>query len=265
MATETLTPSPSPSSSTSFFTLLRLILIRPRQGFARIAGGSSRAWIILAVLGLALVTLPVIVRAPIQAQQIRDTFAEQDFRETLPPGAEVPEGFDPASAAASPILIMVFPAVGAVLGLLFGWVLWSGALHLIGSLAGGRNSFLQMLRTVIWAWIPYGLRSLLQTIYVGVTGTLIANPGLSGFVTTETSPDAPFAIPSTGDLALRAILQQIDLFLFWNLALLVIGVMVVAKLPRRKAAGIVLGIWVVSILLRVGIAVASGGLAGALG
>lgn len=253
------------SSSNSFVRLLRLILVRPRQGFAAIAERSGRAWILMALLGLGLVTLPAIVSGPIQARQIRETFESQDFQGALPPGAETPQDFDPASVAASPIITIVFPAVGAAVTLLVGWVVRSGALHLIGSLAGGSNSFLQMVRTVIWAWVPYGLRSLLQTVYIGVTGTLIENPGLSGFVQTGPPPESPFAVapPSTGTLALRAFLQQIDLFLFWNLALLVIGVAVVAKLPRRKALGIVLAVWALFMLLRIVFAAAAGGLAGA--
>lgn len=260
------TDAVAPSSSVSFFRLLRLILIRPRQGFAAIAERSGRAWMIMALLGLGLATLPAIVSGPVRAQQIRETFESQDFREALPPGAETPEDFDPASVAASPVITILFPAAGAVIGLLFGWVLWSGALHLIGSLVGGRNSFLNVLRTVIWAWVPYGLRSMLQTIYIGISGNLIENPGLSGFVNSGPPPETPFAVtpPSTGVLALRAFLEQIDLFLFWHLALLVIGMMAVAKLPRRKALGVVLGIWALVILLRVVFAAASGGLAGAL-
>lgn len=256
----------TPSSSNSFISLLRLILIRPRQGFATIADRGGRAWIVMALLGLGLVTLPAIVSGPIRANQIREMFASQDFAETLPPGADVPEDFDPASAAASPVITTVFPVVGAVVLLLVGWVVWSGALHLTSSLAGGRNSFLQMVRTVIWAWVPYGVRSLVQTIYIGVTGTLIENPGLSGFVDTGPTPESPFAVtpPSTGALALRAFLEQIDLYLFWNLALLVIGVTVVAQLPRRKSVGIVLGIWALFMLVRIIFAAASSGLAGAI-
>lgn len=263
MATEAVTPS----SSNSFVRLLQLILLRPRQGFATIADRSGRAWIVMVLLGLVLVTLPAIVSGPIQADRIREAFENEEFGGAFPPGAQPPEDFDPAAAAASPIITTVFPAVAAALGFLAGRVVWSGALHLISSLAGGRNSFMQVLRTVVWAWIPYGFRSLLQTIYIGVTGIVIENPGLSGFVESGAPAEAPFAAmpPSTGVLALRAILQQIDLYLFWYLALLVIGIGVVARLPRRKALGIVLGVWVLFLLLRVIFATAAGGLAGAFG
>jgi len=40
-----------------------------------------------------------------------------------------------------------------------------------------------------------------------------------------------------------AFLSHVDLFLVWNLILLVIGVMVTTHLPRRKAALVTLGVW----------------------
>jgi len=58
-----------------------------------------------------------------------------------------------------------------------------------------------------------------------------------------------FVRPSTGQIAASSLLSHIDLFLFWNLALLVIGTVVVSRISGRKATAIVLGIWVVLTLL----------------
>lgn len=233
-------------------------MISPRKSFSAIGEGNGRSWIIMALLGVVLVTLPIIVAGPLQQQQIRDALAEQNFE--FPEGAETPADFDPAAFAASPITTIIVPAAFAAIGLVFGWVIWSGAFHLIDSMAGGRNSFLLMLQIVIWARVPYGIRNLVQTIYIATTNTLIENPGLSGFVNTGPPPENPFAAtpPSPGILALQTFLQQIDIYLFWNFALLVIGIMVIAKLPRRKAMGVILVVWAVFTLIRVGGAAASG-------
>lgn len=251
------------NESPTFARLLRDVLIRPRQAFAALAAHKSRAWIGMALLGLLLVTLPPIVSGPVTAQQIRETFANQEF--ASPPGAEMPENFDPASFAASPITTTVFPAVGVIFGLLFGWLIWSGALHLVSSLTGGRSSFGQMVQVVIWGWLPFGLRNLLQTVYIAASGTLIQNPGLSGFVSSGATPENPLAAAtlSPATMALRSFLGQIDIYLFWNLALLVIGITAVSQLPRRKATGVVLVVWAVFMLLRVVAAAAAGGIAGA--
>jgi len=247
----------------NFFAIFLGMIVSPRKTFAAVGEGNGRSWIIMALLGMVLVTLPIIASGPIQRQQIRDTLAEQDFN--FPQGTDAPENFDPAAFAASPITTTIVPAVFVAIGLVFGWGIWTGAFHLISSMSGGRNNFLQMLKIVIWGWVPYGIRNLVQTIYIFTTNTLIENPGLSGFVNTGPPPENPFAAtpPSPGIVALQTFLKQIDIYLFWNFALITIGIMVIAKLPRRKAIGIILIVWAVFTLIRVGGAAAMGGVAGA--
>ena len=149
------------------------------------------------------------------------------------------------SITASPLITTVFPAVGSVFGRVVGWLAWAGALYLAGLALGGRSSFGQMFRTVVWTWLPYVLRGLLQTVYILASGQLIAHPGLSGLVQ-EDRPLGEMIVtpPSPGQTILASFLSQIDLFLVWNLILLLIGVMVVTRLPRRKATLLTLGVWV---------------------
>ncbi len=188
-------------SRRNFFNVLLGVILRPRQTFADLAEDNGRSWIIMALLGIILVVLPAIVSGPITANQIRDTFTDQDFSAAVPEGADVPSDFDPAGVASSPIITTVFPAVGSIFALIVGWLIWSGAFHLIGSMAGGRNTFFQMLKTVIWAWIPYGIRNLVQAIYINATQTLITNPGLSGFVNTGPPPENAFtAVPPSPNI-----------------------------------------------------------------
>jgi hypothetical protein len=145
---------------------------------------------------------------------------------------------------ASPLIIIVFPAITTVLGLMIGWLTWSGILYLAGMVLGGRSTFDALFRVVVWTWFPYVLRGLLQTVYILVSGQLIAHPGLSGFVSSAPSASEMVAAPpSLGQLALTSFLAQVDLFLFWRLALMVIGVVVVMRLSWRKAVPIVVGIW----------------------
>jgi hypothetical protein len=231
------------------------VLAKPRATFATLRHGSGRAWILMAVLGMILVTLPTIASAPVnarQAEQTREQLREQfqnqpGFEEG---GAEIEQV---TSFATSPILTTVLPAVLAVIGRVFGWLIWSGALYLLASMVGGLSSFVQMLQVVIWAWLPYALRSILQAIYITATQTLIANQGLSGFAGMPTpDPGNPFAVemPSTGTAVLHAFLGQIDIYLFWYLALLVLGITAVTKLSRRKSIGLVLIVWVVFMAVR---------------
>jgi hypothetical protein len=264
----TTTDATDPTQTPGFFSLLVGILIRPRATFTAIKENGRRTWIIMALIAIILVVLPRIVSGPITARQSAEAFqqAQEQFgTQTGPDGAEIAIS-EPPAFISSPIFTTVFPAVGSVIGLIVSWLLWSGALHLLGSMVGGRNTFGQMLHTVVWAWVPYGIRNIVQAIYIAVTGELIAHPGLSGFVASEPPPEeAFFTTPNTGQLVLQSLLGRIDIYLFWNLALLLIGVTIVSQLPRRKALGILLIVWAVFTLLGLAPALLSSVAAGMVG
>jgi hypothetical protein len=52
--------------------------------------------------------------------------------------------------------------------------------------------------------------------------------------------------------------MHIDLFEIWSIVLTVIGVSVVAKVSKGKAAAVVVGWWILFILIGVGVAAAQG-------
>jgi len=232
--------------------LLRLLwgmVVRPRTTleYLRVRGG--RAWWLPALLAVLLVILPILVAAPITAQQSREAVAvaQEQWGEQrgVEMSAEEQAQMEQAmSIAASPLLTTVFPAAGSVVVLVVGWLVWAGALYLAGLALGGRSTFGQMFRMVVWTWLPYALRGLLQTVYILASGQIIANPGLSGLVQ-ETRPISEIVVspPSLDQTLLVAFLSRIDLFLVWSLILLVVGVTVTTRLPRRKAALVTLGVW----------------------
>ncbi len=233
------------------FRLLWGIVARPRATLEHLSESGRRTWWLPATLAVVMLILPILVAAPIATRQTREAVlaAQEQMREQW---GEAMAGQDEAqieqamSVASSPLITVVFPSIGGAIGLGVGWLIWAGALHLAGMVFGGRPSFGAMFRMVVWAWIPYTVRGLLQTVYILTTGQLIANPGLSGLVA-ENRPISEMIVapPSTGQLLLQAFLSRIDLFLLWNLALLAVGTMVTARLPRRRAVLITLGVWVI--------------------
>lgn len=242
----------------SWFSLLIGIFVRPKQTFGLIQAHGGRSWLLTAVLILILTALPTIVAGPILQEQARQQFLDVQGQFDSPP--EFAEQGVP-DAIGSPLLTVVLPAVGAVFGvILAGWLLWSGAVHLLSMMSGGRNTFVQLLQTAVWAWLPYSLRDLIQTIYILVTGSIIENQGLSGFAPVDRTDI--FAQPEPSQLALNQLLGYIDIYLFWNLALLVIGISVMAQFSRRKSFGIVLIIWSIFTLLSLLPSLLIGGIAG---
>lgn len=225
--------------------LLGGMIVRPRATLEYLRERGGRTWWLPALLALLLVVLPVLVAAPITARQARERVAAvQEQSGTGVSAGEQAQMEQAQSMAASPLITVVFPAAGGVVGLAVGWLVWAGALYLAGLALGGRSTFGQMFRTVVWAWFPHTLRGLLRTIYILASGQLITNPGLSGLVQ-ENRPSSEMALapPSLGQMTLVAFLSRIDLFLVWNLILLVVGVTVTTRLPRRKAALVTLTVW----------------------
>jgi len=230
--------------------LLWGMIVRPRATLEYLNEHGGRTWWLPTLLVVLMIILPRLVAAPITVQQAREAFlaTQEQMGDQLGTemSAEQQAQMEQAmSMAASPLITVVFPAVGSVVAVVVGWLVWAGALYLAGTVMGGRSTFGQLFRMVVWAWLPYALRGLLQTIYILVSGQLIANPGLSGFVQ-ENRPvgEMVFAPPSPGHMILVALMSKVDLFLVWNLILLVIGVMVTARLPRPKTALVTLGVWV---------------------
>jgi hypothetical protein len=231
--------------------LLWGIVARPRATFQRLNENGRRAWWLPALLAVIAVILPILVGSSLSAQKAREAVAsvQTQMGETLSP--EQQQQMEQAQRiAASPLVITVFPSVMGVLGLVVGWLVWAGALYLVGMVAGGHASFGALFRMVVWTWIPYALRGFLQALYILLTGQLIAHPGLSGLVAGEQTVEKVLTAPPTaGQMVASAFLARIDLFLFWNLALLVVGTMVVTRLSARKATALVLGIWLLLTLM----------------
>jgi hypothetical protein len=222
------------------------MIAHPRNTLKYLNESAKPRWWLPALLAVLMAVLPVVAGAPLTAEQAREAVLASQERIAEQQGTELSEEqrAQMEGMVASPLLIIVFPAIGALVGLVIGWITWSGSLYLAGMVFGGRSTFGALFRMVVWTWLPYALRGLLQTGYILGTEQLITNPGLSGFVSRAPSVEEMLATPpSLGQLALSAFLAQIDLFLLWRLALMVVGVGVVMQLRRRKAIAIVLGIW----------------------
>lgn len=234
-----------------FWAMIR----RPRSALVALRESSRPSWIWIALVTLILSILPLLVAAPITAR-----VAAEAIQETMDRQAELGQEITPemqaqaAQFSTSPIFTMLLPGIARIFGLVLLWLAWSGSLHLLSTITGGSNSFRQMWRAVVWSWIPFALRGLLQTVFILATGELITRPGLSALVApneTGAGAESALQIPGTGELFLSGVLGQIDLFVVWNLILLVLSVEITARISRRKSILITLGVWVVLVLLSV--------------
>ncbi len=218
-------------------------LFRPRGAFPAITGQLGDTWLTPLLVLTATALLAVIVAGPLRqvAAQSGQTALPMDFPYYT---AEQQAQFLQAQAATSgTTFVYVFPALAGLLKVWVGWLVLGALLHLALTLLGGRWTMRSMLNMVAWSGLPFAVRDLVRSAYMLTTHQLIASPGLSGLVGSE-----------SGTLALLAgsLLGLLDIYLLWHLALLIIGIQSSTDPGRRKAWTSVLVAQVVALLLQAG-------------
>ncbi len=238
------------------------VIIRPARAFKALAERGSRGWLLIAIFVLIFSISPLWVAAPIMRQKMVEVVQIQ--MEQLQPGPTPvagPRG-EPAvrptpppevtQVVANPLFIVVLPSITGVIAHILGWLIWAGVLHLLAVFLGGRSTFKTMFAGVVSAFLPDGIRGLLQTVYIATTHKLIENPGLSGLVPVPNkqmmNPMAMSRI-SPSKIVLHNLLAKIDIFLFWRLFLLGLAVWATAHLSKRRAYILVLLVWILFTLL----------------
>lgn len=112
---------------------------------------------------------------------------------------------------------------------------------------GGKSTYGQIFAVSFYANLVMNIKYILAiiAIFAGLApdSFLINNP-VGTNVGYYLSTDAP--------KALSALCMHLDIFEIWSLVLTVIGVSVVAKVSRGKAAAVVVGWWVIFVLIAVG-------------
>jgi len=256
--------APPPPRGPRPLALLAQVWFRPARTLRAVAGGPGWLWIIPLLLAVALTLARVFVAAPLLAQEQRAQMQAMqeanmanipaEYRESLPPEAtQLPE---PSAA-----LTVGLPLIGGLGGILLGWLLRAGLLH-VGCLAlGGRQSFGVLYRVSAWASLPLILRDAVQATYMALAHERVKAPGLSGLLaTTSTSQGVAGSmgvVSSAGVVsgtasqpvsALSIVLGRVDLYTLWYLALLGLACVAASKLPRGKAALVVAGYALLSVL-----------------
>jgi hypothetical protein len=143
----------------------------------------------------------------------------------------------------------VFSYAGPVVGLLFYLIISS---VLFGSFKFAANAdmrFKTMFALVVYAWLPQ--------IFVALLAVLSLLAGVSSDAFLIQSPAATnlgaFMDP-TSSPAVYALLSSIDVFTFWSLALMAIGVSCISKVKKGTAFGFVFGWFTFWVLVKVGLA-----------
>jgi hypothetical protein len=202
------------------------VLFHPRQAFQRISSYSGAVWLTPLFIVSCLVLINVLLggRLKNQAALAGEITYPPDYQYYTPD--QQAQYMQAIQSTQSPVFVYVLPAIIALLGVWFGWLILGGLLHLITTLFGGRGSTLLSMNIVAWASLPLAVRQVIQIIYMLITQKLITNPGLSGF-----SPTG-----NTGLLLfIGHFLKYIDIYIIWQILLLILVVRLSTGLNKTKA------------------------------
>ncbi|MGC9398664.1 MAG: YIP1 family protein [Anaerolineae bacterium] len=236
-----------------FFALLAGIVIRPRATLRYLHNAKRRWWALLALLMIAALIVQQIAYARADAHY---KYRQQlEWFESLPPEERGPT-MQPPQLITPPALTVGVRVLGRVVGMIFTWLVWAGVIYLAGVFFGQNSAtFGATFALTLWTWVPHGVRNVVQSAAMLVTRNPIYNQGLSGLVMDNVPPSMTsfqrYIIPSMSQRLWGAFLGQIDVYLIWQLGLMVLGVRAFTKLPRVKAILVTVGAWLVIAVLNV--------------
>jgi len=216
-------------------------LVRPRTTLLTMGRIKRRWWGIPALLMLVVLIVTVVAYSRADCQYVH-RLEMNHYLSSTTQGGRPPE-------PPTPLLItMAIRAGGRVVSTVVSWLAWSGALYLLLILLGQNDvGFGRVWALVLWSWMPYVVRGLIQSVTMTIAHRPIYNQGLSGLVVDSTPPPPMtfrYVIPTTNQRALASLLERVDVYLVWQLVLLVMGTMALTSLPRRKAIAVICGILV---------------------
>jgi hypothetical protein len=221
------------------------VLLRPRQAFARLDDADAWFWpAILLLTGYTLYYLAIGVGMAHYQQEMMSRM----LLKPLP-------GSKPVAVAATKWMLSVVPASQVLLGLLqvpfaiaASWAMRTTLFYLLARALGGAKPFWgRVVSMVGWAWLPLFIQ------YCLLGGVMLFVPAAFGFfVPLPASQDLSEAMSMAQEKWRLQALTSLSPFVLWNLALCILGVQEVFKLPRWKAVLVVAIPAVAQLLFEVG-------------
>jgi hypothetical protein len=129
------------------------------------------------------------------------------------------------------------------------WVIIAAVLLLAMRLMGGEGSFKQAFSGTLYSWIPLVLFGIITSIVVLARGSF--DPTTAS---TLVKSNPAFLVDMQEQPVLFSLLASFDVFTIWTIALLILAVAAISKLSRAKSAAIVISLWLVMIVIKLGFA-----------
>jgi hypothetical protein len=234
--------------------LLVGIVIHPRKAMRYLSHGIPRHWWLPALATVIVIAVSVYVHISANSNYLYRS--ELEWYESM---THEERGPMPTPQLRMPPTLTVGLRIGGrVVGTVFSWLIWTGALLLAVTFLGRNGAtFGSLFAMVVWSWMPYVVRGILQSVFMFLSKQPIYNQGLSGFIIDNTpmtmmegfNRHAYPMPPTMGKMALASILSKADIFLLWQLVLVAMGVVALTRLPPKKSIFVTAGVWIVVVLL----------------
>jgi hypothetical protein len=214
------------------------VLVHPRVTFTKMRDAERGHWWVVLVLGVISLVLVTVATVPIQAQLAQEALVAQQEGAQL--SAEQQAQMEQTQAIfSSQAMLGALGIVGGTVTMLIGFAARSGLLFLFGLAFGARAEFKQVWRMGVWTMLPGVVRNVAAAIAVFATGELPA-AGLSAIYVSNTEVAGASA-------ALVAILGKIDIYIFWSLALVGMGMVASLKMSKVKATMTAIFTWLLGL------------------
>jgi Yip1 domain len=152
-------------------------------------------------------------------------------------------------------LVPIFPVIGAVFTPIV-YLLVAGIFALGMMLIQAKTTFKKILSVVAWS---YTATTLVQSLVFIAVVLVQDQETLNSIDPTQgvniVPSNAGAFLPSGSSGAVTALASSLDVFSIWYLVLLAIGLAAVAgsrKITAKKTGGLIFGIWIVYVLVKVG-------------
>lgn len=189
---------------------------------------------------LMFLTTSILLKEIIQKEQAVAT------KESIMKNPQIPDSQKEQTAEQAVSMMKKFWAVGIGVGLIvvLGMFLLAGLfIHIGGSkILKGEGTYLQVLSIFGYSSLIDVLAGIIKVPLMMVNETMRVDTGL-GILAAEGATRTP----------LYVLLSKFDIFTFWQLAVLIIGLSMLYKFTKGKTAALVIGLWLIWVLLSAGL------------
>ncbi len=234
----TVPPAPPVAApKKNVFQRIAGVLFAPAETFQEIARRPDIVGPLLIIIVISFISTIILVQRMDFETMMREQMSAQ--------GQQPDEQALRIGTAFGKVMAYTSPLWGII-----GFLVIAGVLLLAFRLFGGEGNFTQAFSVVLYAWVPMVIKSIVMGIVAFFQGTI--DPATAAATLVKSNPAFLFDIKEQP--VLFSFVSSFDVFTIWTLFLVIIGFAALAKVSRTKAAVIVLSLWSIWIVIKLGLA-----------